>query len=103
MDDDAVYYVVEGEVNLRRKFDNGSGYEYSVGKDGLFGVVSTMTGRARFLTAVTSTNSQLYVWPKEAFISALSLYIEFARLSIQELSRELRVVNQESEKVWGPP
>lgn len=98
--DDAVYYVMEGKVRLTRNLAGGSRFQYDVAKDGLFGVVSALGPGQRLFSATAETNCQLYVWSKQSYETALSLYIEFAKLNIQELSRYLRAINQEAEKVW---
>lgn len=100
VEEDAVYYVMEGKVRLSRHMASGYTFQYSVQKDGLFGVPPPAGPAVRIFTATAETNCQLYVWPKQAYDTALSLYIEFAKLSIQELSRFLRAINKEAEKVW---
>ncbi|MBI3891508.1 MAG: cyclic nucleotide-binding domain-containing protein [Candidatus Wallbacteria bacterium] len=98
--EDAVYYVMEGKVRLSRNLESGYTFTYDVAKDGVFGVVEAITSGVRFVTATAETNCQFYVWNKQSYETALSLYIEFAKLNIQELSHYLRAINQEAEKVW---
>ena len=98
--EDAVYYVMDGKVRLTRTLEGGYSFGYAVGKDGVFGVVSTLTSGVHLFSATAETNCQLYVWTKQSYETALSLYIEFAKLNIQELSHYLRAINQEAEKVW---
>ncbi len=98
--EDAVYYVMEGRVRLSRSFESGYTLLYEVSKDGLFGVVEAVAIGSRVVTATAETNCQLYVWDKQSYETGLSLYIEFAKLNIQELSHYLRAINQEAEKVW---
>src|SRR5579859_1820230 len=97
--EDAVYYVMEGKVRLTRVLETDQIFAYEVGKDGVFGVVSALTSGVRMFSATSETNCQLYVWNRQSYETALSLYIEFAKLNIQELSHYLRAINQEAEKV----
>lgn len=97
--DDAIYFIVSGAVRLVRKMADATEFVYPCGPDDTFGVVSTMAGSQRAEDAIASESSQIYVWSKEAFESAVSLYIEFARLAIQNQSRYLRAVNRELAKV----
>lgn len=97
--DDGIYYVISGSVKLVRRMRDGTDFTYECGPEDTFGVVSTMAGSKREEDAVAITDSQIYVWSKDAFESAVSLYIEFARLAIQNLSRYLRAVNRELAKV----
>ncbi len=99
--EDAIFYVMEGRVDLARELPDGYRFNYSVSKDGIFGVVSALNPGIHEMTATAVSNCQLYTWNKQSFETALSLYIEFAKLSIQELSRYLRAVNQEAERVWN--
>ncbi|MBI4869455.1 MAG: cyclic nucleotide-binding domain-containing protein [Candidatus Wallbacteria bacterium] len=98
--EDAVYYVMEGKIRLSRQLESGYTFTYELSKDGVFGMVEAITSGIRFVTATAETNSQLYVWDKQSYETALSLYIEFAKLNIQALSHYLRAINQEAEKVW---
>lgn len=97
--DDAIYFIINGNVKLTRKMSDGAEFVYPCGPDDTFGVVSAMAGQQREEDAVATEPCQIYVWSKDAFESAVSLYIEFARLSIQNLSRYLRAVNKELAKV----
>ncbi len=97
--DDAIYFIVSGSVKLVRKMGDGAEFVYPCGPDDTFGVTSAMAGSEREEDAIAQEPSQIYVWSKDAFESAVSLYIEFARLAIQNLSRYLRAVNKELAKV----
>ena len=96
---DAIYYVVSGSIKLVRKMNDGSEFVYVCGPEDTFGVVAAMAGAQREEDAVAKENAQIYCWSKDMFESAVSLYIEFARLAIQNLSRYLRDVNKELAKV----
>ena len=97
--DDAIYFIVSGNVKLVRRMGDGAEFVYPCGPDDTFGVVSSMAGQSREEDAIAAEPCQIYVWSKDAFESAVSLYIEFARLAIQNLSRYLRAVNKELAKV----
>lgn len=97
--DDAIYFIVSGNVHLVRRMKDGAEFVYPCGPDDTFGVVSAIAGSERAEDAIAAEPSQIYVWSKESFESAVSLYIEFARLAIQNLSRYLRAVNKELAKV----
>lgn len=91
---DAIFYVISGKVELRRKLKDGFDFLYPVVEGDTFGVVSAMAGKPREQDALVLQDAKLYCWAPDAFESAVSLYIEFARLSIQHLSRYLRGVNR---------
>mgnify|MGYP001576977624 CR=1 FL=1 len=97
--DDAIYFIVSGNVRLVRRMHDGEEFVYPCGPDDTFGVVSAMAGQQREEDAVALEACHIYVWSKDALESAVSLYIEFARLAIQNLSRYLRAVNKELAKV----
>jgi CRP-like cAMP-binding protein len=97
--EDAIYFIVSGSVKLVRTMKDGTEFVYPCGPDDTFGVVSAMAGQEREEDAIALETAQIYVWSKDAFESAVSLYIEFARLAIQNLSRYLRAVNKELAKV----
>jgi len=97
--DDAIYFVVKGRVNLVRKMKDGTEFAYLCATDDTFGVVSAMASPQREEDAVALEPCQLYAWSKDSFESAVSLYIEFARIAIQNLSRYLRMVNRDLAKV----
>jgi CRP-like cAMP-binding protein len=94
-----IYFVMGGSVKLLRKFRDGSEFSYVCGVEETFGVVSSMAGERREEDAIALEHCQIYVWSRDAFESAVSLYIEFARLAIQHLSRYLRAVNRDLAKV----
>ena len=91
---DAVYYVKQGEVWVTRAMPDGYSFLYPVSQDRIFGAVPAIAGSKRTDTASAVSDCVLYVWNKEEFEKAVSLYIEFARLSIQELSQFMRAINQ---------
>ncbi|MBI4865184.1 MAG: Crp/Fnr family transcriptional regulator [Candidatus Riflebacteria bacterium] len=96
--DDAIYYIISGSVKLIRKMRDDYEFCYLCGTDDSFGVTTAMSDTKRECDAVALEDCQLYAWSKDAFESAVSLYIEFARLAIQHLSRYMREVNRELAK-----
>jgi len=96
---DGIYFIRSGKVELVRTMRNGTVFRYPCGVDDTFGVVSSMSADSREEDAVAVEPCQIYVWSRDAFESGVSLYIEFARLAIQNLSRYLRAVNRDLAKV----
>jgi CRP-like cAMP-binding protein len=103
----SVYYVVTGSVKLVKTMTDGTEFVYVSGPEDVFGVVSAMCGPNFEETAIALEHCQLYAWDRTSFEACVSLYIEFARLAVVNLSRYLRAVNKELGKVAvqaaGPP
>ncbi len=89
-----VCYVVSGKIELLRRFADGQVLRLETGPDGLFGLSETLENQPRQFTARALEPSTLYVWDTEMFERAISLYIELAAKAVQELSSQLRVVNE---------
>jgi CRP-like cAMP-binding protein len=92
---DSVFIVISGSVKLVRHLEDKTSFVYVCQREETFGIVSTMAGSARQEAAIACEPTAVYTWSKEAFESAVSLYIELARLVIQNMSRYLRTVDRE--------
>jgi len=92
--ENAIFYVSSGKVRLHREFEDKTRFVYELGAEDTFGIVSTMAEKVREQTSTAIEDVKLYCWDRDAFESAVSLYIEFARISIQHQSRYLRAVNR---------
>lgn len=88
-----IFYVIEGEVSLSIENDSKKVYEQAIVKDELFGMVAPFVDKKPVENVTAVSDCKIYVWSKTAFIDAVGMYQELAKLSIVMLSKRLRSLN----------
>lgn len=90
---ESVYYVIDGEVKLTIESNSNTVYEQAILKDELFGMVAPFVDKKPVESVTAVSDCSIYVWNKTAFVDAVGMYQELAKLSIVMLSKRLRSLN----------
>ena len=99
VNDPAAFFVLEGQVEVVKKYTPLQKEVFEIGKGDIFGTLEIYTGTPRLTTATAKTDVQAVAFGKDDLEKAMSNNLNFALTSIRQLSKTLRQINARIKKL----
>jgi CRP-like cAMP-binding protein len=89
-----IYFILDGEVELYKRYAPLKIEKFLVSQGNLFGLLEVYSQENRQLTAKVLKQSQIIAFSVNDFEEAMKNHLNLAILAIKNLSQMLRVVNK---------
>lgn len=97
--EDGVFFLEKGKAELYFKKKDGKRFKIILNENSLFGLPEIYAEIPRVTEVRCIENCTLYKWTKSGFLLAVSMSWELSLLSINSLSKLLKILNFEYMKV----